>query len=85
MKLDTNKHSESENDYFDVENLLSSTFKDREVVLKSFFHFMQFELKPNFSIDDVRRYYDSHLIAKQFAENFLSIESFSGAYFKSGK
>ena len=53
----------------EVEELLAPNF---ELDLKAFLHSMKFELKTNFSIDDVRRYYDAHPIARKFTENGFS-------------
>ena len=52
-----------------MEELLSPTFEED---LKAFFQSMQFKLKPNFSTDDVRRYFDAHPTAREFTENGFS-------------
>ena len=52
-----------------MEELLSPTFQED---LKAFFQSMQFKLKPNFSTNDVRRYFDAHPTAREFTENGFS-------------
>ena len=50
----------------EVEELLSPSFAED---LKTFLYSMQFELKPGFSLEDIRRYYDARPQARNFAEN----------------